>query len=317
MAETSIFWPTTGVGDGASPYTSTQLITWIRRMLGNGVHQGYGGELAISGATSPLSMAYGAAVVNGFPYDAQAPGPYTIAIPPSGSGTTGHSVVLRADWTTQTVRLAVRSSADNNPAFPAVVVNEGVVSEILLAHVSAAVGGALTVIDARDFLYYHTKVNAAMITDLPDKVRTLWVPVMGGQEIVSGNPVDLSNGILSMGATLAVIGAGTFVCPADYVSGMTVKPRFFPSLTGPVRLQQNYEYGAVGEASNHDTNTPAAQTVTTTSTLTFEAAATTLTTVAAGDFVTCFVTRDPTDGADTNAGPIALFGFLVSYTADS
>jgi hypothetical protein len=161
MAEVSIFWPAPTFGDGASNYTDTQLTQWIRHMTGGGVHQGFGNELAVSGVASPLTIGYGAAVVNGYPYYLTAD--MTLAVPTPTGGTTGHSVVLRADWATQTVRVKLRSSPDGNPAFPAVVVSEGTTSETLLAHVAMTTCGVITVTDARDYLYFHTKVARAMI----------------------------------------------------------------------------------------------------------------------------------------------------------
>ncbi len=336
MAQTSIMWDTTGgIGDGASPYTATQLTTWIRRMLGNGVHAGYGGELAVSGVSSPLSVAYGAAVVNGFPYDAQSPGPYTIAVPTPSTGTTGHIVTVRAVWSTQTVRIALRSSADGTATFPTPVVNEGVESEILLAQVSITTGGVITVIDARDFLHYHTKIDSTMLdagvalanlaadsvtaAKIANRTRTFFVPAISGLELVFSAALAPTQAGIEMADGTQIHAFGFFSCPADYQSGMTVAAVFTALATGNARISQEFDYGAVGEVFN--THVSGLQTTFATKAMTLNqyavATPTSLSSVAIGDYVQCLAGRDGGDSLDTIGTNVYCLGFQVAYTADS
>lgn len=70
MAEQSMFWPTTGTGDGvAGGYSDTRLRDIWKAMLGNGLIK-YLNDLAASGTgSSNLVVATGAAMVGGYLYE--------------------------------------------------------------------------------------------------------------------------------------------------------------------------------------------------------------------------------------------------------
>jgi hypothetical protein len=170
MAQFSMMWTTGETGDGTSPYTQAQVNAWLRRSFVNnpvveGVIPDYpktgGKELAVTGTASPVAVAPGAAWVYGFPYESTAS--ETITVPTPVGGTTGHRVVLRANWTTQQVRLALISSANGNAAIPALTQNPGTIWEIPLASLTITTGGVITITDQRGFVHLNTRVSAAMM----------------------------------------------------------------------------------------------------------------------------------------------------------
>lgn len=159
MAESSIFWTTGSTGDGATTYTQTQLFNWLRRTFTTtattqGVMRGYGGELAVTGTSSPIAIASGAASVYGIPYESTASENKTITTP--SVGTTGFRVVLRANWTAQTVRITVLVNTDGVSAAPAVTQTPGTTYDISLATGTITTGGVIALTDARDFIQFNT-----------------------------------------------------------------------------------------------------------------------------------------------------------------
>lgn len=151
MTQKSIFWATNGVGDGAGPYTQGELTEWIREMFGEGVEPNVGGALVVNISSGRiLEIASGRAIVYGFPYEASAA--ENLTVPAAISGTTGHRVVLRADWTAQTVRLALKSASDGVSTPPAATQTPGTTYEITLATLTITTGSVITILDRRTFI---------------------------------------------------------------------------------------------------------------------------------------------------------------------
>jgi hypothetical protein len=149
--ESSRFWSTGGAGDGASTYTRDNLAESFRAaFLADATTQGVFNGLAVSGTSSPMTLATGSACVYGFFYHCTVAGDVTKATP--SVGTTGFRVVLRAGWTAQTVRVAVVSSADGVSTIPAVTQSAGTTWEISLATGTITTGGVITLTDARTFV---------------------------------------------------------------------------------------------------------------------------------------------------------------------
>lgn len=173
MALQSIFWDTNGTGDGAAPYTEAQLAEWLRKSFlsdpaNEGVVPGVGGEFAVTGASSPVTVAAGFAYVYGFPaWDNSA---LQLALPTPVIGTTGHRVVLRADWAPQTVRVVLKSSSDGVAAVPALEQAAGTRWEVGLAEVAITTGGAITITDSRQRAHFNTRVKNSMLD--PGSVTT-------------------------------------------------------------------------------------------------------------------------------------------------
>lgn len=160
MAERSQFWTTGTTGDGTSQFSQQQLLEWLRdtftsdQFSAESVLAGVGGQLlctGVSGASPSMSVATGAAYVYGFYYQSTTASSLSITKPTIG--TTGGRVVLRADWTAQTVRLIVRQSADGTSTPPAATQTPGTTYEVSLCTYTVTTGGTVTVTDVRDFCH--------------------------------------------------------------------------------------------------------------------------------------------------------------------
>jgi len=161
MTERSLMWATGLYGDGLEAYEQADFAEMLRAVFTSddyttrGVLYGYLNELAVTSTSSPLSVATGAAMVNGLFYANDAVVSVTVATPTTG--TTGHRVVLQAIYgVTQTVRIALISSADGTATIPSVTQTDGVKWEISLATLTITTGGVITVTDARAYLYMPT-----------------------------------------------------------------------------------------------------------------------------------------------------------------
>lgn len=162
MAERSQYWDTAGaVGDGADTYSAVQVREQFRalfstdRYASEGVLAGVLNSLAVSGATSPLSVASGGALVNGIYYQNTAAVSVAVATP--AVGTTKRRVVLQAIWgSVQTVRIALISSADGVNSYPSLTQSDNSQWEIPLAGVTIDTAGAITLEDQRDYCHIAT-----------------------------------------------------------------------------------------------------------------------------------------------------------------
>jgi hypothetical protein len=146
MAEQSMFWPTTGTGDGVSGgYNETRLKDIWKATIGNGVLK-YQNDLAVTGGgTSNLAIATGAAVVNGYLYENNTSA--TIATGTLSTGSYGLYIIANESASAltvsrsvagttvgaKTVRLALNGSA---PAQPYI--------QIATVSISAGVVGTIT-----------------------------------------------------------------------------------------------------------------------------------------------------------------------------
>ncbi len=135
MTESSRFWNTNGIGDGAETGFDRQAIaSWARQVFGrgeDGILKTVDDMLVVSGSSSPLSLAPGAALIDGIYYENTAPLDLTVTTP--NVGTTGGQVILRADWTAQTVRAEVLLNTDGNSDIPALTQTRGATFEFGLA----------------------------------------------------------------------------------------------------------------------------------------------------------------------------------------
>jgi hypothetical protein len=173
MAEQSIFWPTGTTGDGANPITQTQTLLWMRDLCAAyasaGPHPeqcvlaGVLGELAV-GVTdifSPITVASGAAIIEGFYYRNDAT--INISVLPPSVSTRTDIIALRADWSARTVRV-VRIAGTEGAGAPALTQVAGTTWEVPLARVTITTGGTITTGTAagydprRRFLHFGSKV---------------------------------------------------------------------------------------------------------------------------------------------------------------
>jgi len=106
MAEQSMFWPTTGTGDGISGgYTDARLKTIWKAALGNGVLQYQNNLTATGTGTSTLAISTGAALVEGYLYENDSSA--SIATTSLGSATYGLYVIANEDASALTVSRSV------------------------------------------------------------------------------------------------------------------------------------------------------------------------------------------------------------------
>lgn len=106
MAEQSMFWPTTGTGDGVSGgYTDARLKTIWKAALGNGVLQYQNNLTATGTGTSTLAINTGAALVEGYLYENDSSA--SIATASLGSATYGLYVIANEDSSALTVSRSV------------------------------------------------------------------------------------------------------------------------------------------------------------------------------------------------------------------
>jgi hypothetical protein len=150
MAERSQFWPTGTTGDGAAAIDQGQTLEWFRDLFTphtaagasptQGVLYGVLGGLKVTsapGGVSPVTVAAGAAVVEGFYYKNDAP--VNFVIPASGSVRVD-LIVLRADWAARTVRLVRKAGTEGSVTPPALTQVAGATWEITIAAITSAAG---------------------------------------------------------------------------------------------------------------------------------------------------------------------------------
>lgn len=166
MSESSILWSTNGTGDGAADITSSQWINFFEILFlsdktTEGVAPRYLNALAVSSTgNNNARVATGGAVVRGFLYRSTANVDLTI---PSPASDTGFRIVLRADWTLQTVRAAYVLNTTGVTDAPALTQVDGTTWEISLATGTITSGGVIAVTSAPTYLHYNTNVSTAML----------------------------------------------------------------------------------------------------------------------------------------------------------
>lgn len=338
-------WETqTGTGDGANSYTQDQANNFfryfdVRDPANEGVAYGVLNALAVSGTASPLSVASGTAVCYGRYWNDAA---VTLAVTTPVVGTTGGRVVLRADWSANTIRLFVKMSTDGNAAIPALVQTAGTTWEISLATFTITTGGVITVTDNRTFIKVTGKLGAGDIDDVGMIANALITGAKVASEtlvpanmtnrtrkffVFTPNGYDLSAG--EIGHHQYVYGVefpdthycwvyGRFTVPVDFVSDLVVRPIWVAGATGNVYRRVTADYGAVGAAYNDSSYDSGWGTLAIGATYTNVGSEThAFGSVAAGDIVTVVLSRDATSGSDTVSGYVYASGFVVEYTADS
>lgn len=209
MTQKSWPWSTVaGLGDGAAELTEALSREFLAVYFGvqdpavEGVSKGVLGELAVSGSATPLSVQPGSAICYGLYINDDV---VNLAVSTPAVNTTGGRVVLQTNWAgtgggslEARTRLAIRMSADGNPAIPALVQSFGTTWEISLATFTITTGGAITVTDDRTFRKSTALVAAGGID--PDVVtnanlrNSAAVSVIGRAANSSGDPADIAAG---------------------------------------------------------------------------------------------------------------------------
>lgn len=326
--EYSMLWATGATGDGASAYDSDKTRLLWNSMFSNGVFKGYLNDLAVSGTATPISVATGAAIVQGYPYFSDGDA-VTKAIATPIVGTTGFRVVLRCDWggnvasevtpplyaatDAATIRVLVISNADGTAAIPDATTTDGDVYDLTLATGTITTAGVIALTDARTYA----------MSRLNPRTRSFMVTA-DNFSIYSAGSSTTEKQIwgLPMSNTATTLTHCMFQVPQDYSASLTVSPILLNKETGAgdvgnIRYSMSVDYGAVGEDIETHTADVAEATLAVANTeLLIVAGTATLSSAAAGDVVVATWTRDGADALDTYAGDGLYFiGFRVSYTA--
>jgi hypothetical protein len=111
----------------------------------------------------------------------------TLAVSTPVVGTTGGRVILRADYTAATIRLAVKQNTDGVAAIPALTQIANDIWEIGLSEFTVTTGGVITVTDNRPFAKTSTAIDVSRGIDWDSRNRL---------------------GIADEGVTAAMAGAG-------------------------------------------------------------------------------------------------------------
>lgn len=199
MAEDSYLWTTGGAGDGSATYTRAD---WqrIAKIIGavHG-HEGVAPALlnalagSVTGANT-VQINTGGALVDGKPYDSDAA--VNVNIPSAvGVGNTRiDRVVLRADWTAQTVRITRIAGTDAaSPTAPAITQNSGVTYDIKLYQALVNTSGTVTLTDERELAYVVPQFyrrQGGSSTDWSSPGSTTYIPtavrMQAGTRLFSG-----------------------------------------------------------------------------------------------------------------------------------
>lgn len=232
MTQKSWIWGGSSIGDASyAPFSDDEWTDIWNKILCSdntleGVIADYGTELRVDKVdNSTVRVTSGSALVDGCFYENDADVDLTI----SSDGT--YRVVLRKDWTAQTVRASSQSGAT-------VTQTDGSIWEIKLADV-VRTAGVITVTDARNFLHFNTSITTGMMESeiFPYTAMDTGVPVMNRRW--GGSATDW-NSPGSTGYTVdekAVLRVGTYdnIIPIGATkntfiilfTSFTAKPLFF------------------------------------------------------------------------------------------
>lgn len=167
---TSGFWNAGPGGSGDGPIGGYTRQNWndlfrklfTRQTANEGVLTGVDGELFVTGAATPLTVAAGAAIVYGWWFVDPTSTSVAISTP---AATAGGRINLRADWAAQTVRIVAVQAASGVITPPALVQIAGTTWDIPLATYTVTNTGVITVTDARQANHMATRVSTAMLDD--------------------------------------------------------------------------------------------------------------------------------------------------------
>lgn len=171
MTEYSYPWDGLITGDATlAPYSDDEWSDiWKNLFQGDlteqGVICGYLNELAVSGVATPLSVASGAALVDGkFYYNSAS---MNVAIPSPVADTRIDRICLQKDWAARTVRVYRHAGVEGGAA-PTLTQNDGTTWEIPLYQASITTLGAVTLTDERRWCRNRTFGPRKWIFKLPN-----------------------------------------------------------------------------------------------------------------------------------------------------
>jgi len=143
-----------GNTDYESPFVDLALRMILNGTGNRGVLKGWANELACAGVATPVTVATGGAIVYGMPYENTLI-PVNVVVPTPTNDTRYDYIVLRRDWTAQTIRITriVGVEGGGIPALTQSPAPSGTgVYDVPLATLSIDIAGAITVTDAREWI---------------------------------------------------------------------------------------------------------------------------------------------------------------------
>jgi hypothetical protein len=402
MAEFSMWWTTGGAGDGAATYTRSNHAMWSKVLAScngmEGVAPNYLNKLVgAAGGANTVNIGTGGALVDGKVYNNSAPVTVNIPSAVGGGNTRIDRIVLRADWTAQTVRITRIAGTDAAvPVAPAITRSSGTTYDILLCQALVDTAGNVTVTDERTLAQVQNAdirqsagmsvigrsvPSAGPVADIVagnngyvlrrsiDGTGISFAPVItgsiadgaittakiGDSQVTTGKIADLAVTSAKLAADAVTpakianrtrtffvpantfgtglsnfaqaglilpngnntITVGFFAVPSDFVSGMTVSPIVNPEGTGNLAYELNIFYGAIGESGSTHSTMIALTTTACTDGLLKAVPAASLSSAALGDFARVMFRRLALEPSDTIEAAVNLYGYLVTYTADS
>lgn len=276
MTQTSRFWDGTTTGDATvAPYSSTEFAgvwfgiigqnnnpPWQRSFVSTG---GFGaGSLLVTGTGTPISVAAGIAFVAGYWYQSDAS--ENIAVSTPAANPRIDRVVLRADWSAQTVRMALLGGAEAaTPSPPALTQTFGTTWEVSLAQVYVTTGGVITIRDERlaniglgnsvlfrdiagrlnEEFFDHFNIGSGSATTLSSSTQLGWVPTLTGTGAATVSTTSPSAVNLTTGATGASTGMIT--------RGSGTGSNFFPTRFNQAPLLLEASMGLMAAADGNAT----------------------------------------------------------------
>lgn len=157
MAERAFPFTSTGSGGNTDPYTEAQTAQFFFSAFHGGqnygVLRGYVNELAPATVSGNVTVASGAAFIRGYWYLNDVTKTITVSTP--AIGTTGYRIVLRIDFSADTITSEVLASSDGVSSLPALTQNSSIWEETL-ATFTKTTGGVVTLTDARQFAQFST-----------------------------------------------------------------------------------------------------------------------------------------------------------------
>lgn len=226
MSQKSNFWKT-GVGAGDSPtnWTESDFASRFRAELtdptAQAVIKGKLNSLAVTGSSSPVSIASGQANVYGYWYENDAASTFAVASPVSS--TRIDRIILRANMTesahadgqaAKTVRIAKLTGAEGGAA-PSLTQNASY-WEIPLAQVTITTGGVITLVDQRSYV-----PQVGTNEPVPDMTAISTVAYIKGRQGSSPTDWGGSNGGNSNYTPTGAIKIQAGTCLPVYVSTAT------------------------------------------------------------------------------------------------
>lgn len=345
MTQKSFLWTTGGAGDGASTYTRSE---WKKIfeilascMYKEGVALNYRSSFSgsVPGANT-FRVAPGGAIVDGKPLDSDANEDITIPSAVGGGNTRIDRIVLRADWTAQTVRVTRIAGTDAaTPSAPTISSTSESVYDLLMYQVLVNTAGTVTLREDERILsvLQADTIEAGMIADgaidsaalivdetitaakIANRTRRVLVPgLMTVYDYTDPNvQLALGSGLyMADGADLDIY--GYFAIPNDCAGSVVVKVVVVPqSNSGNIYALLSVDYGASGENYNNHTGSVSVGAVAVTGNKYNVIFSLSLSSAAAGDFLLMAFSRQGSNVSDTLNQALGFVGFLVEYTADS